>query len=109
MLDRLAAKLDINRIALRRKNLIRAGDSVTTGQIIPIVTAHECLDAVLERYQAAPLPIPFSNGAIAMHGGNGEQSAIANLKSQIGNLESEIGNRKSEIGNRKSQGSHYLG
>ncbi len=53
MIDRLARKLGMDRIALRRKNLIGPGEAVTTGQHIPIVSIGECLDAVLECYACA--------------------------------------------------------
>ncbi len=51
MMDRMARRLGIDRIELRRKNLIRPGDEVTTGQRIPIVTATECLDATLKQFR----------------------------------------------------------
>ncbi len=56
MIDRLARKLGMDRVELRRKNLIRPGDAVTTGQIIPNAAAHECLDAVLERHEHTSPP-----------------------------------------------------
>jgi CO/xanthine dehydrogenase Mo-binding subunit len=51
LIDRLAAALQMDKAELRRKNLIRSGDAVTTGQIVPHATAAECLDAVLEKIQ----------------------------------------------------------
>ena len=50
MMDRLAERLGADRIELRRKNLIRSGDAVTTGQRIPNATAIECLDAAMARF-----------------------------------------------------------
>ena len=52
MMDRLAARLNMDRRELRRKNLIRNGDSVTTGQIIPLCTAVECLDAAWSKFES---------------------------------------------------------
>ncbi|MFQ5424067.1 MAG: xanthine dehydrogenase family protein molybdopterin-binding subunit [Phycisphaerae bacterium] len=56
MMERLAERLGMDRVELRRKNLIRSGDAVTTGQRIPIVTAGKCMDAALARYQQDPRP-----------------------------------------------------
>jgi CO/xanthine dehydrogenase Mo-binding subunit len=49
LMDRLAARLGMDKAELRRKNLIRSGDEVTTGQVVPYATAVECFDAVLNR------------------------------------------------------------
>lgn len=54
LIDRLAARLGMDRVELRRKNLICSGDSVTTGQIVPHATAVECLEAALEQYRSGP-------------------------------------------------------
>ncbi len=51
MMDRLADKLGLDRFELRRKNLIRPGDDVATGQRIPVATAVECLDAAMARFR----------------------------------------------------------
>ncbi|HUU82244.1 MAG TPA: xanthine dehydrogenase family protein molybdopterin-binding subunit [Phycisphaerae bacterium] len=51
MIDRLAAKLGMDRLELRRKNLIRAGDDVATGQRIPVATVVECLEAAMARFR----------------------------------------------------------
>jgi CO/xanthine dehydrogenase Mo-binding subunit len=51
MMDRLAERLELDRIELWRKNLIHSGDEVTTGQRIPISTATECMDAALQQYK----------------------------------------------------------
>ena len=51
MMDRLAERLGMKRLALRRKNLIQSGDAVTTGQRIPIAMADECVDAALAQYE----------------------------------------------------------
>jgi CO/xanthine dehydrogenase Mo-binding subunit len=50
ILDRLAARLGMDGVELRRKNLVRAGDAVTTGQVLPVATAIECMDAALEAF-----------------------------------------------------------
>ncbi|MBN2560767.1 MAG: xanthine dehydrogenase family protein molybdopterin-binding subunit [Phycisphaerae bacterium] len=50
VLDRLAARLRMDPVELRRKNLVRPGDEVTTGQVLPAATAVECMDAALERF-----------------------------------------------------------
>ncbi len=52
MMDRLAERLGMDRIELRRKNLIRSGEAVTTGQIIPLSTAVECLDAAWSQFRS---------------------------------------------------------
>ena len=49
LMDRLAKKLGMDKAELRRKNLIKSGDAVTTGQIVPHATAEECFDAVLKK------------------------------------------------------------
>jgi CO/xanthine dehydrogenase Mo-binding subunit len=49
LMDRLADKLGMDKAELRRKNLIKSGDSVTTGQIVSHATALECFDAVLKK------------------------------------------------------------
>lgn len=50
MLDRLAAKLGMDRVELRRRNLLRSGEAVTTTQVVPVVTVRECMDAALARF-----------------------------------------------------------
>ena len=52
MLDRLAERLGMDRVEIRRKNLIRNGDAVTTGQCIPVATATECMDAALKKFKS---------------------------------------------------------
>lgn len=49
LMDRLAAQLGMDKIELRMKNLIKSGDAVTTGQIVPHATGVECFEAVLKR------------------------------------------------------------
>ena len=58
MVDRLANTLGMDRIEIRQKNLIRSGDSVTTGQVIPVATAIECLNAVIDKYRQGPSDNP---------------------------------------------------
>lgn len=57
MIDRLARKLGMDRVELRRRNLVRSGDAVTTGQVIPLATGVECLDAVMERFRNEDKPL----------------------------------------------------
>ncbi|HUK81019.1 MAG TPA: xanthine dehydrogenase family protein molybdopterin-binding subunit [Verrucomicrobiae bacterium] len=49
LMDRLAVKLGMDKAELRMKNLVKSGDEVTTGQVVPYATAVECFDAVLTR------------------------------------------------------------
>jgi CO/xanthine dehydrogenase Mo-binding subunit len=49
LMDRLAVKLGMDKAELRMKNLIKSGDAVTTGQIVPHATAVECFDAALKK------------------------------------------------------------
>jgi CO/xanthine dehydrogenase Mo-binding subunit len=56
MLDRLAAKLGMDRLELRKKNLLVSGEAVTTTQIVPLVTARECLDAALCQFARTDSP-----------------------------------------------------
>lgn len=48
-MDLLAGELQMDRVELRRKNLIVPGDGVTTGQVIPVVSAQQCMQAALDR------------------------------------------------------------
>ncbi|PKO16717.1 xanthine dehydrogenase subunit D, partial [candidate division BRC1 bacterium HGW-BRC1-1] len=57
MMNRLADRLRMDPIELRRINLLRSGEAVTTSQIVPLVTAEECMDAALARY-ASPAGSP---------------------------------------------------
>lgn len=50
MMDRLAGRLGMDRVELRARNLLRSGEAVTTTQIVPVVTANECLAAVLRQF-----------------------------------------------------------
>lgn len=45
----LAERLGIDVVELKRKNLLRDGDAITTGQIIPVASARDCMDAALAR------------------------------------------------------------
>ncbi len=49
LMDRLAAKLGMDKTELRMKNLIHSGDTVTTGQVVPHATGVECFEAVLKK------------------------------------------------------------
>ena len=49
LMDRLAVKLGMDKAELRMKNLIKSGDAVTTGQIVPHATGVECFEAVLKK------------------------------------------------------------
>jgi CO/xanthine dehydrogenase Mo-binding subunit len=57
MMDRLADELGCDRFELRRKNLIRSGDDVATGQRIQVATAVECLEAAMTRFRETGQPI----------------------------------------------------
>jgi CO/xanthine dehydrogenase Mo-binding subunit len=46
----MARKLGVDVIALKRQNLVRDGDPITTGQVIPVAGALDCLDAALARF-----------------------------------------------------------
>lgn len=46
----MAHKLGIDVVALKRKNLLRDGEQVTTTQVIPVASAHDCLEAALARF-----------------------------------------------------------
>lgn len=61
-LDLLADKLGIDRVEMRRRNLLRAGEGLTTGQVLNASSALDCLDAATnrigwaERDYASPRP-----------------------------------------------------
>ncbi|MGF1470542.1 MAG: xanthine dehydrogenase family protein molybdopterin-binding subunit [Rubrobacteraceae bacterium] len=48
-MDMLADKLDMDRVELRRKNLIESGEAVTTGQIVPVASGLQCLEEAQRR------------------------------------------------------------
>ncbi|MFP5501992.1 MAG: xanthine dehydrogenase family protein molybdopterin-binding subunit, partial [Candidatus Sericytochromatia bacterium] len=48
-MDKLAEKLGMDRFELRKKNLIQAGEMVTTTQVIPVVSAQACLEEAARR------------------------------------------------------------
>jgi nicotinate dehydrogenase large molybdopterin subunit len=58
----LARRLGMDVVEVKRKNLLRDGDRVTTNQVIPVASAIDCLDAALDRFgwndfrRAAPAP-----------------------------------------------------
>ena len=52
MMDRLARTLGCNHFDLRHRNLVRAGDAVTTGQRLPVATVVDCLEAAMDRFRA---------------------------------------------------------
>ncbi|MHC4609916.1 MAG: xanthine dehydrogenase family protein molybdopterin-binding subunit, partial [Planctomycetota bacterium] len=52
MMDRLAQALGCDRYELRRQNLIRAGDAVTTGQRLPVATVTDCLETAMDQFRA---------------------------------------------------------
>ncbi len=107
MMDRMARRLGMDRIELRRKNLIRPGDEVTTGQRIPIVTAAECLDAALNQFQSdcgtgvppvnqscgtgyQPVGKPCGTGVSPVNHGRDGRATIENLQSAISNSQSPL-------------------
>lgn len=46
----MARKLGIDVVELKRKNLLRDGESVTTGQVIPVASGVDCMEAALARF-----------------------------------------------------------
>jgi CO/xanthine dehydrogenase Mo-binding subunit len=48
-LDKLAEALGMDRLEIRRRNLIRNGESVTTTQVIPVATGLQCLEEAQRR------------------------------------------------------------
>ncbi|MDB5099766.1 MAG: aerobic-type carbon monoxide dehydrogenase, large subunit CoxL/CutL-like protein [Cyanobacteria bacterium RYN_339] len=48
-MDKLAEKLGVDRVALRRQNLITSGETVATTQVIPVASALACLDEAARR------------------------------------------------------------
>jgi CO/xanthine dehydrogenase Mo-binding subunit len=71
-LDRIAVELGIDPIELRRKNLLRLGDSTATGQVLlESVSAEEVLDRALARHDAA---------ASREADGDGAHDAVASKK-----------------------------
>lgn len=52
MMDRLAERLKMDRRELRMKNLITSGEAVTTGQIIPLATGVECMEAAWNQFES---------------------------------------------------------
>jgi len=56
MMDRLADALRMDRLELRRRNLIQPGDPVTTGQRVDNATVTECLDRAVARFNEKPYP-----------------------------------------------------
>lgn len=46
----LARELGMDIIELKKKNLLRDGEKLTTNQVIPIASGIDCLDAALERF-----------------------------------------------------------
>jgi CO/xanthine dehydrogenase Mo-binding subunit len=49
VMDKLAERLGIDRVELRRKNLITGGEMVTTTQRIPVVSVQACLEEAARR------------------------------------------------------------
>jgi CO/xanthine dehydrogenase Mo-binding subunit len=46
----LAKRLEMDIVELKRKNLLRDGDRITTNQVIPVASGIDCLDAALARF-----------------------------------------------------------
>jgi len=55
-LAELARELELDLVALKRKNLLRDGEGITTNQVIPVASAIDCMDAALARLDPAPTP-----------------------------------------------------
>ncbi|MGC8739991.1 MAG: xanthine dehydrogenase family protein molybdopterin-binding subunit [Candidatus Sumerlaeaceae bacterium] len=53
MLDRLAQELQMDRIEIRRRNVLSHGEPITTNQIITEATAGECLERALLQFARA--------------------------------------------------------
>jgi CO/xanthine dehydrogenase Mo-binding subunit len=56
MMDRLANALQMDRLALRNRNLVCAGDQVTTGQRVENATVVECLEAAVAKFNERVYP-----------------------------------------------------
>jgi len=86
IMDRLAARLGMDPIALRRNNLVRPGDAVTTGQVLPAATAVECMEAALEQFHTGRPPpgatgsLPASAGQQSGEGGTSKDSRTSSVK-----------------------------
>lgn len=50
MVHALAQRLGMDIVEIKRKNLLRDGDRVTTNQVIPVASAIDCLDAALDKF-----------------------------------------------------------
>ena len=75
MMDRMAQRLGMDRVELRRKNLIQSGEAVTTGQRIPNVTAQQCMDAALKQFESKSQDIKKSKSRKAEKSKNQELAA----------------------------------
>ncbi len=71
-MDRIARRLCIDPVELRRRNLLREGDTTATGQVMTQVGGLQALDAALE---AAPPISPF----LVSRPGAGDPCALAQL------------------------------
>ena len=70
MMDRMAERLGVDRVELRRQNLIRSGETVTTGQHIPNVTAAQCMDSALKQFHTRIEPSAQRPSAPGSAGGS---------------------------------------
>ena len=71
-MDRIARRLCLDPVLLRRRNLLREGDTTATGQVMTQVGGLQVLDVALE---AAPAPSPF----LVSRPGAGDPCALAQL------------------------------
>ena len=55
-LAKLARALDMDLVELKRKNLLRDGEGITTTQVIPVASAIDCMDAALAKLGASEDP-----------------------------------------------------
>lgn len=80
-MDKLADVLGMDRVELRRRNAIATGDVLVTGQVLegaaPVV---ELLDAIA----AAPLPEPPVEDHLALPGGPGRTTRVADVRRGVG-------------------------
>ena len=95
-MERIARELGIDPLELRRKNALRPGDSLPTGQVLrDSVSAHEVLDAVAARSgyaekRARPQPADGSRKrrgigiALALHGAGFTGSGEVRLQARAG-------------------------
>ena len=79
-MDTIAAKMGLDPLEFRRKNLLEDNCALPTGQVVPVVTLHECADRAVELAgwkkdkEAAVLPKKRGKGIATMLYPNGATS-----------------------------------